>query len=144
MPVEFERRSGTDRRRERHFRFRNRRGGFDRRRSYPFLRILRDAPWTLFAVLVLINVFSLVDGVLTTAELSTGLAREGNPVFGHLIRVSPYFAGVFKITVMLAVSVGIWRGRHYRAILMLAPITAGLYAAVLAYHLGSLAGFGFL
>jgi len=144
MSAQLERRSGEDRRQERHFRFHNRRGGFDRRRAYPFLRILRDAPWTLFFVLVLVNVFSAVDGLLTTAELASGMAREGNPVFGHLIRVSPYFAGVFKVVVMLAVSVGIWRGRHYRAILLLAPLTAGLYAALLAYHLGSLSGFGFL
>lgn len=144
MAAQFERRSGVDRRQERHFRFHNKRGGFDRRRSYPFLRTLRDAPWTLLAVLVLINLFSAIDGVLTTAELATGVAREGNPVFGHLIGLSPQFAGVFKILVMIAVSIGIWRGRRYRAILMLAPLTAGLYAALLAYHLGSLAGLGFL
>ncbi len=144
MSAQLERRSGIDRRQERHFRFHNRRGGFDRRRASPFLRTLRDAPWTLFVVLVLINVFSAVDGLLTTAELASGMAREGNPVFGHLIRVSPYFAGVFKVVVMLAVSVGIWRGRQYRPILILAPITAGLYAALLAYHLGSLSGFGLL
>ncbi len=144
MSAQLERRRGIDRRQERHFRFHNRRGGFDRRRAYPFLRTLRDAPWTLFVVLALINVLSAVDGLLTTAELATGLAREGNPVFGHMIRVSPYFAGVFKVVVMLAVSVGIWRGRRYRSILMIAPITAGLYAALLAYHLGSLSGLGFL
>jgi len=144
MSAQLERRNSVDRRQERRFRFQNRRGGFDRRRPYPFLRTLRDVPWTLFAILVLINVLSAADGLLTTAELASGLAREGNPVFGHIIQVSPYFAGLFKVVVMLAVSVGIWRGRHYRAILMLAPLTAGLYAALLAYHLGSLSGLGFL
>jgi len=140
MSAQIERRSGLDRRQKRHFIFHNRRGGFDRRKSYPFLRTLRDAPWTLLTLLILLNLMSAADGVLTTIELSWGLAREGNPVFGHLIRMSPVFAGVFKVSIMLAVSVGIWRGRRYRAILILAPITAGIYAALLAYHLGSLSG----
>ena len=140
MAAQIERRAGADRRRERHFRFHNRRGGFDRRKSYPFLRTLRDAPWTLLVVLVLLNLMSAADGALTTIELASGLAREGNPVFGHLISLSPQLASVFKVGIMLAVSVGIWRGRHYKAILILAPLTAGLYAALLAYHLGSLSG----
>ncbi len=140
MSAQLDRRSGTDRRQERHFRFHNRRGGFDRRRAYPFLRTLRDVPWTLLTILALINAFSAFDGMLTAVELANGLAREGNPVFGSLIQFSPRLAGVFKIAVMIAVSVGIWRGRRYRAVLMLAPLTAGLYAALLAYHLGSLSG----
>ena len=140
MAAQIERRSGVDRRHERHFRFRNRRGGFDRRKAYPFLRTLRDSTWALVTLLVLINLMSAVDGVLTTIELAWGLAREANPVFGHLIGQSPLFAGVFKVSVMLAVSVGIWRGRRNRSILVLAPLTAGLYAALLAYHLGSLSG----
>ena len=78
MSAQFERRSGTDRRQERHFRFHNRRGGFDRRRAYPFLRTLRDAPWTLLTILILINLLSALDGMLTAVELANGLAREAN------------------------------------------------------------------
>lgn len=144
MSAQVDRRSGADRRQKGPICFYNRRGGFDRRRAYPFLRILRDAPWTLLTILVLINVLSAADGLLTAVELAAGIAREGNPVFGHLIRASPHLAAFFKIGVMLAVSIAIWRGRRYRAILLLAPLTAGLYAALLAYHLGSLSGFGFL
>lgn len=140
MSAQFERRSGTDRRQERHFRFYNRRGGFDRRRAYPFLRTLRDVPWTLLTVLVLVNLLSALDGMLTAIELTYGLASEANPVFGSLIQLSPQLAGLFKVGVMIAVSVGIWRWRRYRAIVLLAPLTAGLYAALLAYHLGSLSG----
>jgi len=144
MSPQVDRRRGADRRLKRRFRFYERRGGFDRRRAYPFLRTLRDVPWTLLTILVLINVLSAADGVLTAVELATGLASEGNPVFGHLIRVSPQFAAFFKVAVMLAVSIAIWRGRRYRAILVLAPLTAGLYAALLGYHLGSLSGMGVL
>lgn len=140
MPLQIERRSGKDRRVARHYRFHNRRTGFDRRRHPLVLEVLRDSRWALLALLWLLNVLSLLDGLFTAVELSSGLAREGNPLFRGLIWTSPLFAAGLKIGIMLAVSVVIWHWRRYRVMLVLTLTTLALYAAVLAYHLGSLTG----
>jgi len=70
-----ERRSGQKRRTKRRYRFIDRRLGFDRRRRYPVLGTMRDNPWILVGVIVLLNVLSLVEGLFTLAELGLGIAR---------------------------------------------------------------------
>jgi hypothetical protein len=45
------------------------------------------------------------------------------------------------VTVMIVVSAVIWRWREHRSILAIVPFALALYAAILAYHFGSLAGF---
>lgn len=139
-----DRRSGHDRRQRRRFRFRDRRGGFDRRKRYPVLGTLRDSGWALIALLVLLNLMSIVDGVLTASELFLGIAKEGNPVIGSILLANPVVAAGFKIAVMVLVSVGIWRWRRYRVITSLAVLALVLYSGLLAYHLGSLRGLGWL
>lgn len=140
MGVRIERRSGKDRRVARHYRFHNRRTGFDRRKHPVVLEVLRDSRWALVALLVLLNLMSLLDGLLTAAELSTGIAREGNPLFLGLIGASPLLAAGFKVVVPVLVSVVLWRWRRYRVMLVLTLATLALYAMVLAYHFGSLSG----
>jgi hypothetical protein len=76
--------------------------------------------------------------------LALGIAREGNPVLKHAITTSPLWAAFLKVAVMVLVSAGIWRGRRYRVIVALVPLTLIAYAALLAYHLGSLSGFGWI
>ncbi|TLM98095.1 MAG: hypothetical protein FDZ75_03140 [Actinobacteria bacterium] len=139
-----ERRSGRDRRVKRRFRFIDRRGGFDRRKRYPVFGTLRDSRWALIALLVLLNLMSLVDGVLTAAELWLGIANEGNPVLAHLARANPMLAAGFKVAVIALVSAGIWHSRRYRPVLALALIALVIYAVVLAYHWGNLSGLGWL
>jgi len=135
-----EHRSGDERRRRRQHRLEERRSGFDRRRVYPVLGALRDNPWVLLAVLLVVNAMSLADGALTGIELSRGLATEANPVFGGLFGASPWLAAAFKVVVMLAVSILIWRWRRHRAILVVALVVLIAYAILLGYHIGSLAG----
>jgi hypothetical protein len=139
-----ERRSGSDRRVGRHFRFLDRRTGFRRRNPHPVVHVVRESPWVLMTLLVLLNAFSLCDAFFTMLELQVGIAHEGNPVLGAILGASPLLAVVFKTLVMIGVSIMIWRGRKYRAILALAPSALAIYAAVLAYHLGSLNGLGWL
>lgn len=144
MGYEPERRSGADRRVKRHYRFHDLRGGFDRRKRYLILGTMRDHPWTLLTLLLLLNVLSILDGMLTAAELATGVAREGNPVLKDVIVNSPLGAVFFKAAVIVLVSMGIWRSRRYRPVLLLAPIALAIYTALIAYHLGSLSGFGLI
>ena len=139
-----ERRGGVDRRVTRRFRFSDRRTGFGRRKLNPVFRAMRDASWVLITLLVLLNLLSLFDAFFTTFELRFGIAQEGNPVLGMILGSSPLLALGFKTALMVLVSLAIWRGRRYRAILAVAPTALALYAAVLSYHLGSLSGLGWL
>lgn len=137
-----DRRAEGDRRAQRRFRFLDRRTGFDRRRSYPFLGTLRDSRWLLLGVLVLLNFFSLLDGLLTAGEIWLGVAREDNPLFGAILLSNPLAAAAFKVSVMVLVSVSIWRWRSYRMVTAMAIVALAAYAGVLAYHFGSLRGLG--
>jgi len=139
-----ERRSGKDRRVAWRFHFNDRRTGFHRRKLHPFLHTLRESGWVLISLLVLLNALSLIDAVFTMFELRNGIATEANPVLGTILGASPLLAVGFKTAIMVLVSVMIWRGRRYRAILVLAPMALALYAVVLGYHLGSLSGLGWL
>jgi hypothetical protein len=139
-----ERRSGLDRRVKRHFVFMDHRTGFDRRKRSWFFGTLRDSQWALIGLLVLLNVFSLIDGVLTALELMLGIAAEGNPVLGNIIQTNGFLAAGLKVAVMIVVSAVIWRWRDHRRILAIVPFALALYVAVLAYHFGSLVGLGWL
>jgi hypothetical protein len=129
---------GADRRRTRRFVARDRRTGFDRRRSYPLTGALRENPRLLAAVLVAVNVLSALDFVLTQAEMDSGIASEGNPVLASLFEQGPGLAWLFKTVIVLGVSVVIWRQRHRRAILSVAIAALAIYALVIAYHLSGI------
>lgn len=141
---DIDRRSGRDRRVKRHFVFNDRRTGFDRRKNHWFFGTLRDNRIALVSLLALLNVLSFLDGALTAFELVFGIAREGNPLFGNLIQTNGFVAAGFKVAVMLVVSVLIFRWRAHRRVLMLVPFALLLYTALIAYHLGSLSGLGWL
>ena len=141
-PPRADRRAQTDRRRTSRYRFNNRRTAFDRRRRYPVLGSLRDRPGLLLGVLVAVNVLSLLDGLLTAAELRSGIASEANPVLAPLFASSSYAALAFKTVLVALVSIGIWRLRRYRIVLAVSLLALALFTAVVAYHLGSLHGYG--
>ena len=139
-----ERRSGVRRRRRRVYRFIDRRTGFDRRKRHPVLGTMRDTPWILFLVLVLLNLLSFIDGTFTAIELSLGIAAEGNPVLDAAAREHPLLAVAVKLGAMLLVTLGIWHGRSQRVILALSLIALALFGGIVAFHLGTLTGLGLL
>jgi hypothetical protein len=106
------------------------------------LLVLRDNPWVVGSILAGIIALSLWDGALTTFELSTGIAREGNPVLSALIGVHPSLAVFFKLGMTALIVVLMWRGRHSALIRVLMVATLVGYAALIAYHLGNLSGYG--
>ncbi|MDZ4170194.1 MAG: DUF5658 family protein [Coriobacteriia bacterium] len=140
----IERRSGIKRRRRRVYRFVDRRSGFDRRRRYPVLGTMRDHPWTLVVLLVLLNLLSLLDGAFTAVELAFGLAAEGNPILNAAVQRSPWLAVAVKIGAMIVVTYVIWHGRRKRIILVLALLSLALFGAVVAYHWGTFWGMGWI
>lgn len=139
-----QRRSETDRRRVRRYRFVDRRTGFDRRKRHLLLGTLRDSQWTLLVVLALVNLMSLADGALTYLEISHGIAEEGNPLLAALFDTHPFAAIAFKVFTVFMVTAIIWYARHQRAMVMVSLFAGVVFSAVLAYHLGSLAGLGLL
>lgn len=87
---------------------------------------------------------SIFDGLLTTAEIANGIAREANPILQAFYALSPWAALLFKTVLTGLVVIGMWRGRSSRMIVGLACATFFGYVALIAYHLGSLSGLGFI
>lgn len=108
------------------------------------LGTIRDHPWLLLLVLILVNALSWVDGLLTLAEISTGIAREGNPFLAAAFERHPLLAVGIKGALVFALTVMTWQARNYRIILAMSLVALGVFAAVVAYHVGSLHGFGLI
>ncbi len=108
------------------------------------LGTMRDHPWILVAVIVLLNVLSLLDGFFTAVELGLGIASEGNPVLRAAADYSPWLAVGIKIGAMALVSVIFWHLRRRRLVLGLSLVTLGGFAALVAFHVGRLTGLGVL
>jgi len=135
---------GPDRRSvARLFVVRERRSGFDRRsrRRSRFaaeldttLVNLRDNPATLAALLILGNLLSLADLMLTRVSLSLG-AAEANPFMRHVLVDHSTYAAMAKIGVVMALSLVIWRFRRRCRIVGLAVYLVAFYCIVVVYEL---------
>lgn len=110
----------------------------------PFSTTIESHPWILGVLLGGILTFSVIDGLLTTAEVGLGIAREANPVLQAFFALNPWVALLFKVVLTALVVVGMWRGRRSRLIDWLAVATFVGYGALIAYHFGSLSGLGWI
>lgn len=108
------------------------------------LGTLRDSQWLLLGVLLFVNLMSLADGALTYAELTHGIAHEGNPVLAALFDTHPGAAIAFKVFTVFMVTAIIWVARRQRSMVALSLFAGAVFSAVLAYHFGSLVGLGLL
>ncbi len=138
-----ERRVGK-RRHHRRYRFIDRRDGFDRRKRHPVLGAMRDHTWILIVVLLMINILSLVDGYFTVIELVFGIAREGNPVLVAAGRRSLLLPVALKLGGLLVATAIFWIERKRRFVLGLSLVVLAMFAALVAYHWGTLRGLGWL
>jgi hypothetical protein len=135
---------GPDRRRaQRLFVWNERRTGFDRRlrsRSWAGMQVdaalvyLRDHPVSLAALLLLGNLLSLTDLLLTWSSLALG-AAEVNPLMHYLIALQPASAAAAKLAVIAAASLAIWWFRRYRTVLAIAVSLSTFYCCVVLYEL---------
>jgi hypothetical protein len=140
-----ERRKGGDRRRRRKYRFHDRRSGFERRVNgvqmgllKGILYALRDRPRALAGVVVAANALSLADFLVTLLVLDHG-GREANPVLRSLLELSPLWAGIFKVVLVLAASLLVWANRYYRKALIAGLWILVVFACVVIYDLVLLA-----
>lgn len=135
---------GHDRRRKRRFVIVERRSGFDRRRSVgrsslataleaPVLR-LRERPALLAELLLLVNLLSVLDLLLTLTVLRLG-AVELNPVMAWLIELGTAPAAAGKIGLVLAATLGLWLLRRHRAALITTLGLLTVYCTLVAFEL---------
>ena len=110
-----------------------RRTGFDRRDSSG-VEALRDSSALLLVALALLNLLNLLDWRFTVLGLERG-AIEANPLMSFLFGVDSYAAGLFKVAIMLTVSLVVWRARKYRHMLEFAVVVTTAYAVLIVYHL---------
>ncbi len=138
---------GPDRRRARRFVFRDRRSGFERRAQQrgsvipgldAALIRLRDDPRALIEVLLLANLLSLLDLMLTVILFRQG-ASEANPFMGYLFANGVAQAAVVKLGIIAAASLGIWQLRRRRPALTTAIFFLVAYGAVVLYEIFGLA-----
>jgi hypothetical protein len=99
---------------------------------------LRDNPRTLVEVLVLANLLSFLDLLLTSILLRQGVG-EANPFMRHLFANSAAQAAVVKTGIIAAASLGIWELRRHRPALTAAIFFLLAYGAVVVYELAGLA-----
>jgi len=112
--------------------------------DYAILGTLRSSSWVLLGVLAATNLLSLLDGYLTYVEVTTGIASEGNPVLASLFEAHPLAAVAFKVLTIAIVSAVIWFARRFKAVLAVSLFALAVFTAVVAYHIGSLVGFGLI
>ena len=142
---------GPDRRRARRVVvLRERRSGFERRRGRrprlgaeieSSLVYLRDHPASLALLLLVGNLLSLMDLILTQVCFDLG-GTEANPLMGHLLADHPTFAPVVKVGLVAVNSLIIWRFRRRRRIVGLAVYLVVFYCILVFYELVSIGRVG--
>ena len=122
-----------------------RRSGFDRRAGDRpgathvvgnALRTLRDRPLLLVILLVELNLLNLSDYLLTRFSLEVGVVDEVNPVMRGLFSTDPRLAGAVKLSIVLAVSLIVWRFRRFRAVLATSLAVVVVLLLVVIYQVG--------
>lgn len=110
-----------------------RRSGFDRR-GRCWVDVLRSSSAAVVALLAFLNLLNVLDWQFTTVGLERG-AIEANPFMAAFFGMDSLAAGLFKVAVMLTISLVIWRMRRYRRILEFTVVATLAYAAVIVYHI---------
>lgn len=89
----------------------------------------------LTAAAAAILVLNLLDAIFTLLYTGVGVAAEGNPLMGHVLRSSPT---AFMLVKLALVSLGVlmlWRLRHRRSAAVGLCATAVTYSMLVVYHL---------
>ncbi len=133
-----------DRRQQRRLQLVERRSGFERRQNVcrspvskaleaPLLRLRKD-PALLVELLVLINILSAVDLLITINVLKLG-AIELNPIMAYLLDLGPLPATLAKVASVVAATVGLWLLRRHRAALTTALVLLVAYGTLVTFEL---------
>jgi hypothetical protein len=97
-------------------------------------RLGRFGQRVLFWVLIALCILNVIDLLLTRYSLAQGFASESNGVMRYFFREGTWLAAVFKIGIVTAGALFLWRLRGYRSALLAAVILAGFFATVVVYQ----------
>jgi hypothetical protein len=106
-------------------------------RRYLELRSPRLGPFgvrVLFWVLLELWILNAADLALTSYSLWLGFASESNAIMDFFFRSGPVPAALFKIGIVTAGTLLLWRLRAYRTALVAAVMLTGVFAALVAYE----------
>ena len=95
---------------------------------------LREQPALLAELLVMVNLLSILDLLITLSVLRMG-AVELNPLMAWLIDLGTVPAAVAKIGVVLLATLGLWMLRRYRAALTTAVLLFAVYGSLVTFEL---------
>jgi hypothetical protein len=132
----------SDRRVRRHYVFRDRRTGFDRRAQPSgswwdaLLLRMHHSPRLVEIILVLLVALNLADLVFTQVALGAG-AVEANPIMAVLFDSSFASAAALKILVSMFIVFVVLAFRDYRKMMALTVFATALYSGVFTYHLAT-------
>ena len=113
-------------------------------RRYLALRSPRLGPFgvrVLFWLLVALWLLNVADLTLTSYGIWLGFASESNGVMRYFLHQGTVTAAVFKVGLITAGALVLWRLRRYRSALIAAVLLAGVFAAVVSYQAFWLASF---
>jgi hypothetical protein len=104
---------------------------------YLALRSPRLGPFgtrVLFWLLVALWLLNIADLSLTSYGIWLGFASESNGVMRYFLHQGTATAAVFKIGLITAGVLLLWRVRRYRSALIAAVLLSAVFAAVVAYQ----------
>lgn len=138
MELRNERRNGDRRKGQDNFIFIERRDGFSRRLSdnsnfAKFLNSIRNNVFAYLGILIAINLLNIADYIYTVNAISKG-AIEANPVLQIFFTVNNQIAGVYKILMVLFISLIAWKFRKYKSIIATNLLILLVLSFVLIYH----------
>ena len=106
-------------------------------RRYLALRSPRLGPFgvrVLFWLLVALWLLNVADLTLTSYGIWLGFASESNGVMRYFLHQGTVTAAVFKVGLVTAGALVLWRLRRYRSALIAAVLLVGVFAAVVSYQ----------
>ena len=83
---------------------------------------------------VLLLLGNLLDGLFTFTFLQLRMVDEANPLLSWIYGASPLSFMLFKLSCMQFGLLVLWQHRHRVAAGLAVRASAGMYAAVVAYH----------
>jgi uncharacterized protein DUF5658 len=92
-----------------------------------------DAATSFCSVLLLVG--NLLDGLCTLILLQLNVAHEANPVLAWIYAMSPVSFMVTKLAMVQSGLLLLWMHRHRRAAQVGLQVGAGIYAAIVIYHI---------
>ncbi len=92
----------------------------------------------LFRLAVAVLLLNLLDGVLTLALVSSGLATEANPLMAQALGQSAFHFMAFKISLVSLSVLLCWRLRERRIACLAIYAAAATYGLLGIYHIKSI------